>query len=792
MILPLLFVLIGSTALVARRQAILNRDAERLQLETVVTAEHLQIRLENWIDDRVAVITHIAETHSFSTARDQLAFRPEVEGFLDLYSGYQAINFIDQSGHIRVVVPSEGNLKALGKNLFEHPSKDVHQSISRARETGETTRTQTIQLLQGGTGFALYMPVFELDGTTLAGYLNGVFRIDTLIGDCLLEDKLRQRFSFQLTDPDGTLSFFHSSDEGDVFDGITTARQVRLVDLPMILTVAPSQMMAAGYGHTGYNIMLFISLTLVVIMGLVLRIYLLRQSQLAESRAKYKVLIENQAEIVIKTNADGECVFVSPSFCRSTGLPESELLNQHFLEMIHEEDHVSGLKSYDELLVPPHSSYLELRTRTTQGWRWYSWSSQGEIDSSGKITSVITVGREVTRRRELEDQLRHSQKMQAVGQLAGGIAHDFNNILQSIMGSLELARLDTEQDSQVFEDMDQAYKSAERAADLTRQLLAFSRRQVLQPLNILLDKEIDGIHGMLNRLVDDSMVMSFDLNCDHGVVFADATQIQQVLLNLCVNSRDAIRQTMNSEGRIRIRTQSEILSESFCRDNLWARPGSYHVLEVSDNGVGMDNETLSMIFEPFYTTKQTTGGTGLGLATVYGIVKQHNGLIHAVSEKDNGATFRVYLNQSQGPVLTTQQNDPAITHGGSETILMAEDDEQVRKFAARVLESAGYNVLIAHDGLEATEIFDRHRESIDLALLDVVMPHLGGRETRDHIHAASPEIPILFCRGYAGDSIHTSFILDEKFELLPKPYDGPTLLSRVRSLMDAAKPVASL
>ncbi len=791
-ILPLLFVLIGSTTVVLRRQAVLAKDAERLQLETEVTAEHLQIRLESWIDDRVAVITHIAETQSFSTARNQLVFRQEVEGLLNLYSSFQAINFIDASGHIKIVVPSEGNLQALGKNLFKHPSKDVHLSIARARDTGITTRSQTINLLQGGAGFALYMPVFESDGTTLAGYLNGVFRIDTLIGECLHEDKLRKRFSFQLTDPDGTPSFLYSSDEGEAFSDVTATRHVRLVDLPMVLTVAPSKTMAAGYGNTGYNIMLISSLALVMVMGFVLRVYLLRQSQLQESQAKYKVLVENQAEIVIKTDPEGHCVFISPSFCRTTGLPESRYLNRHFLEMVHKEDHAPGRQSYLELLEPPHTSYSELRTRTTDGWRWFSWSARGEIDSNGDVQSVIAVGREVTRQRDLEDQLRQSQKMQAVGQLAGGIAHDFNNILQSIMGSLELARLDTEVESQVYEDMSQAYKSAERAANLTRQLLAFSRRQVLQPRNLSLDGEIGDMHGMLTRLVDDDMIMVFELNCDGGVVYADATQVQQVLLNLCVNARDAIRLARKSEGKINIRTRPETLDADFCRNNHWARPGNYHVLEVSDNGIGMDEDTLSMIFEPFYTTKQTTGGTGLGLATVYGIVMQHNGLIHAVSEKNSGTTFRIYLNQVHEDVFLAQHNDTSVTKGGTETILLAEDDEQVMEFAVRVLESAGYNVLTAHDGVEATALFDGHRDIIKLALLDIVMPHQGGRETRNHIHAVSPELPVLFCSGYAGDSIHTSFILDEEFELLPKPYSRAALLTRVRSLIDACKPVASL
>jgi len=782
--LPVLLFLAGVTAIVVAWSSMQGQAAERLQLETQVTAEHMKIRLENWVDDRIAVIYHISDNHDFPADVNGPEFREIATEFMGHYSGFQAINFVDTEGRIAIVVPEEGNLPALGINLMEHPSEDVHLSFERARTSRSMTRTHTIQLLQGGSGFALYCPVIGSETKTIIGYINGVFRIETLLDDCFAETRLRDRFAFTLTEPGGFESYAHDPDRDRSTGAPTSMQAVRFVDKPQTLMVWPRHSLVAAHGNSLYGYLSAGSVLLVLFMCILLRVNLIRQSHLDRSRANYKLLIDNQAEFVVKTTGEGQCIFVSPSFCRTTGRTEDDLIGSDFFALVHGDDRQICTGALVDLLKPPHMRYLEIRTLTDSGWRWCLWSASAVLGADGSMASVVFVGRDITSQRSLEEQLRQSQKMQAVGHLAGGIAHDFNNILQSIMGSLELAQLDVEQESQVHHDILEAYQSAERAAGLTRQLLAFSRYQVLQLYHLSLDGIVDGMRSLITRSVGDDIPLSFDLACGDRVIFADDSQIQQVLLNLAVNARDAVRQAQQNQGGIRIRTEPHHLDADFCRDNSWASEGDYLLLEVEDDGIGMDEETLSKIFEPFFSTKRSDGGTGLGLATVYSIVDQHDGLIHVSSAPGCGTTVKIFLKLSQGEAVTPREQDLGVVTGGCETILLAEDDDSVRAFAVRVLEGAGYNVLVAEDGEQALALFEQDAETINFALLDIIMPRLNGREVHDAIQAVRPDLPVLFCSGYGGESIHTHFILDEGLELLPKPYTRSSLLVRIRSLLD--------
>ncbi len=394
---------------------------------------------------------------------------------------------------------------------------------------------------------------------------------------------------------------------------------------------------------------------------------------------------------------------------------------------------------------------------------------------------ILTVW-DVTEHRALEDQLRQAQKLEAVGQLAGGIAHDFNNILQAILGYTEMARSGLASTDQRARDLEQVKTSAERAARLTQQLLAFSRRQMIQPQDIDLNRVVTNLSQMLPRVIGEHIELNLKLGLGAGGVHADPGALEQVLMNLCMNARDA----MPGGGQIAIETQSAVLNDAFCQTHPWAAPGRYALLSVTDSGDGMAPETVEHIFEPFFTTKGPGEGTGLGLSMVYGIIKQHQGLIHCLSEPNKGTYFNIYLPSIESVVAAAENGSQKSTLSrGSETILFAEDEEMVRDLAQRVLEKQGYRVLVAKEGAEAIRIFETHRDEIDFALLDVVMPKVGGREVYEAIQAVKPELPVLFSSGYSTSAIHSGFVVREGLETIQKPYSPNDLLQKIRDLLDA-------
>lgn len=387
------------------------------------------------------------------------------------------------------------------------------------------------------------------------------------------------------------------------------------------------------------------------------------------------------------------------------------------------------------------------------------------------------------RRQELENQLLHTQKMESVGQLAGGVAHDFNNLLQAILGYGEMAMEKLESDTPEYGHVNQVMEAGERAKVLVSQLLAFSRQQVLNLSDVDLDKVMDDLIQMIRRVIGEHITLDVISAGDLGIVRADRGQLEQILVNLCVNARDA----MGEGGTLTIETSNIQLDDSFCNTHTGAKPGKYVLLSVADTGCGMDEDVIQRIFEPFFTTKELGKGTGLGLSTVFGIVRQHNGVIDVQSEIDSGTIFGIYLPTVEATDTQPFEAPTNFSKGGTETILLADDEELVRDVAETMLRKAGYKVLMAVDGDDAIQLFDEHVETIDMALLDVVMPRVGGKVVADHILKRRPNIPILFCSGYRSDSIHTNFIQDDQLELLPKPYRRSDLLLKVREVIDNAK-----
>jgi signal transduction histidine kinase len=395
---------------------------------------------------------------------------------------------------------------------------------------------------------------------------------------------------------------------------------------------------------------------------------------------------------------------------------------------------------------------------------------------------VYTV-RDLTRQRKLEDQLVQAQKMEAVGQLAGGVAHDFNNLLTVIMSYSSLLLSDPDATEAVRGDIQEISEAAQRAAALTRQLLAFSRKQVLQLRAVNVNAIVTDVQKMLHRLIGEDITLATNLDPDLALINADPGQLEQVLINLAVNARDA----MAGGGVLTITTDNAELSEEHGDRHLGAMPGEYVMLAVTDTGSGMTQEVQQRLFEPFYTTKGPGKGTGLGLATVHGIVKQSGGDVYVYSELGHGTTFKVYfprLTKAAETVMTTAEHR-AVAPRGIETLLFAEDDEALRALGARVLTALGYNVLVARTGAEALKIVAEHSGTIDLVVTDVVMPEMNGSQLVGRVLEARPGIRVLFMSGYTDDEVMRRGVIDGQTAFLQKPFTPDLLAHKVREVLDA-------
>ena len=383
--------------------------------------------------------------------------------------------------------------------------------------------------------------------------------------------------------------------------------------------------------------------------------------------------------------------------------------------------------------------------------------------------------------RESEERLLLSQKLEAVGQLAGGIAHDFNNLLTAILGYCQLSLRHLQERDPLRRNIEEIRKAGERAASLTRQLLAFSRKQVMQPLVFDLNSVIGDLEKMLRRLIGEDIELKTRLRPDLGNVKADPGQIEQVILNLVVNSRDA----MPSGGKLTIETANCYLDEAYALQHIAVVPGAYIMLAVSDTGVGMEEETRKHIFEPFFTTKEQGKGTGLGLATVYGIVKQSGGNIWVYSEVDKGSTFKIYLPRVDEEAEEYKRSDAvADSPKGTETILLVEDDEMVRRLAREVLQTNGYQVLELDTGELAAMVCREHEGQVHLLLTDVVMPAISGPELANQLQSSYPDMRVLYMSGYTDDAIVRHGVLEPGTNFIEKPFTPEALARKVREVLD--------
>jgi signal transduction histidine kinase len=397
------------------------------------------------------------------------------------------------------------------------------------------------------------------------------------------------------------------------------------------------------------------------------------------------------------------------------------------------------------------------------------------------IGGIVITARNITERKRLEQQFLQTQKIETVGRLAGGVAHDFNNILTVINGNAEMSLVNLTPADPFYEAFTEIKKSAERASNLTRQLLAFSRKQIVEPKIVNLNQILLDMDKMFRRLIGEHIELVTIPDMKLQMVRVDPGQVEQVLINLVVNARDA----MPAGGKLTIETKNIELEEEYVHSHLLIAPGRYVMFAVSDTGVGMDADTLSHIFEPFYTTKPKDSGTGLGLSTCYGIVKQNNGDIQVSSEPGKGTTITVYLPAEETEQISPELHQKEEILRGTETVLLVEDDPGIRKLILRILGKAGYEVREASNGNEALALVQENRDSFHLLITDIVMPLMGGRELANRVSQLFPEIKILFMSGYTDDIIVQHDILDGGIMFIHKPFTPGDFLRKVRDTLDA-------
>ena len=507
-----------------------------------------------------------------------------------------------------------------------------------------------------------------------------------------------------------------------------------------------------------------------------------------ESEARYRDCFENAKDAIYVHDLNGRYTMVNKAGEALIGYTREEILQMTIADVV-PRNCIEKIQTRLKKKLADHAPTIyEVEAIRKDGTRVPVEVSSRLIYENGEPVAVQGSARDITERKRAEEELRasqlqlqQSQKLEAIGQLAGGVAHDFNNLLTAILGYTDLSLRRVDVDNSIRRNLEETKKAAERAASLTRQLLAFSRKQILEPKVLNLNDVVRDMHKMLTRLIGENIDLATKQAGDLGIVKADPCQVEQIILNLVVNARDA----MPRGGKVTIETANITIDDTDALKHMAIKPGPYVMLAVSDTGTGIDEETQARVFEPFFTTKEVGKGTGLGLSTVYGIVKQSGGNIWVYSEPGAGTVFKIFLPRVE--VAESSNEKPAselkVFHG-SETILLVEDEDIVRGLTRKILVEAGYKVLDARSGEEAIRLSRHYRGSIDLLLTDVVMPETSGKEVAERLLELRPAARVLFMSGYTDEAIVRHGVLDENVDFIQKPFTWARLGKKVRDVLD--------
>jgi PAS domain S-box-containing protein len=510
-----------------------------------------------------------------------------------------------------------------------------------------------------------------------------------------------------------------------------------------------------------------------------------RTTALRESEGRYRLLLESVTDYIyttlvengrpVATSHGSGCVavtgYTSEEYAADPGL---------WLSMVYGEDRLIVMEQANAVLAGKTPITIEHRIIHKDGRiRWIRNTPVPRHNQEGGLICYDGIVTDITEQKTLEHQLFQAQKMEAIGQLAGGIAHDFNNILTAIIGFCTLIEMNMKKDDLQRSNLSNVLAAADRAADLTRSLLAFSRKQIINSQPADLNQIINKTEKFLKRIIGEDIDFKAVVCQDVLTVNADSGQIEQVLMNLATNARDA----MPKGGLLSLETGTVEMDDEYIKAHGYGEPGRYACISVSDSGEGMDETTCKKVFEPFFTTKEVGKGTGLGLSIAYGIIKQHNGFIDVCSEPDKGTTFKIYLPLIHAAIAEKQTGKEETFERGTETILVADDDAAMRELVEKILTMFGYTVIMAVDGSDAVARFRANKERIDLVILDIIMPKMNGKEAFDEMRKLNPAVKGLFISGYTSDIVHKRGMLDQSLDFVSKPLNPKTLLIKIRDVL---------
>ena len=506
---------------------------------------------------------------------------------------------------------------------------------------------------------------------------------------------------------------------------------------------------------------------------------------LRESEERYRDLFDNASDLVCMVTPEGSLLYVNQAWQEGMGYGDEEIATMKLLDIVHPDSKERYSQVLGQVLKGERLDHVELIFVPKAGTPITVEGNLSCTFKDGQPSVVRGIYRDITERKRVEEQLRRAERMQAAGKLAGGVAHEVNNMMTGVIGFSEFLLRSLDEDDPRRADVEEVIKAGSRAADVTRQLLAFTRQQFLRPQVVQINTVITEMDKMLRRSLGEDKLLELRLAPTAGPIRADRGQLEQVLINLVLNARDA----MTGHGRVTIETSNATWDASYAQrhEGVEIPLGRYVMLAVSDTGCGMERDILARIFEPFFTTKPVGQGTGLGLSTVYGIIKQSGGFVWVYSEPGEGSVFKIYLPEASAPKESEPPSGESVVAapaGGSETILVIEDEEIVRNLACRGLRDHGYTVVEARNGNEALRYIREHPGTVELAISDVVMPEMGGRELAQSLALTEPDLPILFMSGYTGEDVVQRGLLDPGAPFQQKPFTPATLATKVRAMLD--------
>lgn len=794
---------VGVAGVVLSNHELARFHTQEVEISTRITGQQLQLRLQSCIEPRIAAINLLAaqpwESVPALIARwDNLAYPMS-----SMLPGIQAINFVDADWVIRHVYPATPNLAALGVDLSESDNPTVVASLARAEQTEELVRTNPVELLQSGLGFVLYRKLLSPEGEHL-GFVNSVFRIDDLVSACFFEQDLLDRFAFNLQEADSTVIYRGGAVDAELAQEMLSRNLVNVGGRSWTIELIPTQSFLIGEGNVAVQFWRVLGMLLVVLLAFITRALLNKQDSLKTSQDRYRLLVENQSDLLVEVDTQGEFRYVSPSYCRLFDKSESELLSSDFMPLVHEDDRESTRESLEQLSSRTPQSYHEQRAMTRMGWRWLGWSNTAVLDEQGQLQGITAVGRDITEIKRLEQQVAQSAKMQAIGELAGGVTHDLNNLLHVTLANVELL-LERVTDAESNERLRNIRRVISSGMELSGKLSTLSRQGPALTSQFDLNLLVMDAYNLLANTMGENIQVDLCRASQPLIVEGDKTQLERIILNLIINARDALE----DGGNIEVSLSRLFLSADFCRPYDLVCSGEFAKICVSDNGIGIDSTHLPRIFDPFFTTKESDKGTGLGLSNCYSIIKQHQGLIQVDSEVGEGTTFTVFLplastlvknskadvgdtakverqiaaeaavDQELAPKVPDKKRASGIVH---RLLLIVDDNTDILALTRSFSESADYTVITCESGQEAVDLFAKRRDEIALVIMDMMMPGMSGTQAAAQIQKLDPKVNLLFMSGFFHEQ--EDAMRELNFPLLRKPFTRAELIDQIKLMID--------